>query len=255
MKIPCDKQLLKLLRRVSASHLRSCVLSSSVAKLKHPDDVPDSWKAALERQAEGVEPEWRCIWRDFLDLVPSIATFLKTMCLGVRVLECPKKSPSLIYLRAFETDGQVEFSFMLGGAPMPITQLTHTARERFELLPDELQDFYLNVHDGFGSARWMDGISQVESLQFLSDELNEDEWAGPGKKPFRLQDVLMVASTSDGDGIGLNVAKRSGRQDPLAVYWKHDYRPLCRAGLNLWEELDKRFTFEGYITRSGDSFP
>ena len=65
----------------------------------------------------------------------------------------------------------------------------------------------------------------------------------------------MVASTSDGDGIGLNIAKRSGRQDPFAVYWKHDYRPLCRSGLNLWNELDKRFTFEGYITRSGDSFP
>ncbi len=36
--------------------------------------------------------------------------------------------------------------------------------------------------------------------------------------------------------LGLNIAKRSDRLDPFAVYWKHDFRPLCRRWI--WNELD-----------------
>ncbi len=175
MKIPTDKQLLKESRRVSARKLESdCVLSSSVTTLKNPRKVPRTWKQALEFQEKGLEPEWSRIWGDFLDLVPSISNFLKTMCLGIRVLECSEERPSLIYLYAYEIGGETKFVFSLGNSPVRLTQLTRTGRRKFDLLPDKLQAFYRNVHDGFGDFTILfNGILQVESLHFLNDLLNE----------------------------------------------------------------------------------
>ena len=101
MKIPTDKQLLQQLRQESNPPLKpgcGVASSSSVATLKRPRDAPASWKRALERQAKGLEPDWCRIWGGFLDLVPSIANFLETMCLGIRVLERPEQRPALIYL-------------------------------------------------------------------------------------------------------------------------------------------------------------
>ncbi len=47
-------------------------------------------------------------------------------------------------------------------------QLTPTARERFNLLPDEMQNFYRKVHNGYEHFSFALRIREVESLLFLS---------------------------------------------------------------------------------------
>jgi hypothetical protein len=250
--IPDGDLLLKLIGHTPNLRDMKAPNTRIVTTAKHLDpaqDVPDSWRDLLAAQDASRRPPWDAVWGEFRDLLPAAYVFLEEFCRGVAVLFREEVPPALLYVYAYPSDRfacRASFSCYYGGHPLG-KEVPPAHAKKLELLPPRLQEFYHSVHNGWATCNCIDhGPMELERMQFLGEDLTEEECFGTREPPFHLNDALEVARMHGGpDVVCLDTGHRTPEgESPAVIWWSRDPTNPS-VNLDFWEQLN-RAVAEGY---------
>ncbi|MBA1188060.1 SMI1/KNR4 family protein [Pseudomonas entomophila] len=181
----------------------------------------------------GLEPPWQwrdfgpadgeksCVpaeWANYAEQLPWVCAWIEQCVLGTVV--AVKGKPYLMYVYSKED----ELSFYIGGAPLGAgnAELGKCAH-----LPQQLRDFYRDLHDGFGFyIGCAMGPSHLEDFVSIKD-LCDDDYPD-------LPDMVSFFSSGAGDYLALGEGAWAGQ----VFIWWHEKPDEPSRERNVWDIMD-----------------
>lgn len=202
-----------------------CVISSKLSNYEvyfSPADVPQGTLYPPQWGEFGYRSQHRMFmpskWAEFSGCLPWVSDWLEKCVIGT-VLAV---GDSVYLMYVYREEGEIYF--YVGGRPLAAN---HTENARFKSLPAHLQDFYTQLHDGFGFyIGFAMGPSRFEDFVEIDELCDEEEVHYPG--------VLAIFSSGTGDYLCIN--EDSACAD--AIIWWHEDPSNPLRGVKLWNMMD-----------------
>lgn len=187
-----------------------------------PADLPSGFELPWQWRDFGpADGEKSCApaeWANYAEQLPWVCAWVEQCVLGTVV--AVKDKPYLMYVYSKED----ELSFYIGGAPLGAgnTELGKCAH-----LPQQLREFYRDLHDGFGFYIGCTmGPSHVEDFVPIKDLCDEDYPDFP--------DMVSFFSSGAGDYLALGEGAWAGQ----VFIWWHEKPDEPSRERNVWDIMD-----------------
>lgn len=203
----------------------------STREIKNEAEIPQAWIDLLKKQEETQKPQFPAGWFNFSGVLPNVVNYLMSQHFGVALLLENQKLKSLLYARF---DGK-RVSYYHGRPPVSAS-LPENLATVFALFPEELRNFYLNLHNGWGTFDIpFDSLGPlpIEKVQPLSAETD----VRLEKSHFDLTRIYKVFGNGWGDFVCLDTKQPQKSQKSFGLLWRHDKPHEFREDVNIWTQL------------------
>ncbi|MGS0894538.1 SMI1/KNR4 family protein [Burkholderia stagnalis] len=197
--------------------------------------VPAAWRELLAAPDSALADRLMRMWAGVIDRLPAVARFFRDTLMRPAVFQRESGDVVLLYPFTVERD---DLNFFVGHAPLG--DRAPADKPSWRKLPDDLQRFYLTIHDGwtFFPSNAMGPLPSGDQSALTSKlDLTLKELRKLGVDPDLVRPVF---HNGGGDYLCLDLRESAGDGSSAGRIWWHE-NPATLEAVDFWAAMNAWF--------------